>query len=110
MIDLQSALARHEIPLRLGFAGEVRLTDQLMQQVADNEIPFLGEIDGFRKFEQLLPHYLFGFRFLQQQRMRWLAGPIAGFQGTAALGPGSYAGSVRSAVRTFARPVRAGGC
>ena len=34
----------------------------------------ITEIEGFRKFEQLLPNYLFGFRFLQQQRMRWLAG------------------------------------
>jgi hypothetical protein len=33
----------------------------------------ITEIEGFRKFEQLLPHYLFAFRFLQQQRMRWLA-------------------------------------
>jgi len=34
----------------------------------------ISEVEGFRKFEQLLPNYLFGFRFLQQQRMRWLAG------------------------------------
>jgi hypothetical protein len=33
----------------------------------------ITEIDGFRKFEQLLPNYLFSFSFLQQQRMRWLA-------------------------------------
>ena len=32
------------------------------------------EVEGFRKFEQLLPNYLFSFNFLQQQRMRWLAG------------------------------------
>ena len=34
----------------------------------------ISEVEGFRKFEQLLPNYLFGFRFLQQQRMQWLAG------------------------------------
>ena len=31
------------------------------------------EVAGFRKFENLLPNYLFGFRFLKEQRMRWLA-------------------------------------
>lgn len=34
----------------------------------------ITEVEGFRKFEQLLPNYLFAFRFLQQQRMQWLAG------------------------------------
>ena len=34
----------------------------------------ITEVGGFRKFEQLLPNYLFAFRFLQQQRMQWLAG------------------------------------
>jgi len=34
----------------------------------------ITEVEGFRKFEQLLPNYLFGFSFLQQQRMHWLAG------------------------------------
>ena len=33
----------------------------------------ISEVEGFRKFEQLLPNYLFSFQFLQQQRMRWLA-------------------------------------
>ncbi len=38
---------------------------------ADIEIT---EVTGFRKFEQLLPNYLFSFSFLQAQRLRWLAG------------------------------------
>lgn len=33
----------------------------------------ITEVTGFRKFEQLLPNYLFNFRFLQEQRLRWLA-------------------------------------
>ena len=33
----------------------------------------ITEVTGFRKFEQLLPNYLFSFRFLQEQRLRWLA-------------------------------------
>ena len=34
----------------------------------------ITEVEGFRKFEQLLPNYLFAFGFLKQQRMQWLAG------------------------------------
>jgi len=45
---LQRALARRNIPLRVGFAAEVRLTDQVMRQVEQNEIPFYGEVDGYR--------------------------------------------------------------
>jgi hypothetical protein len=37
---------------------------------ADVEIT---EVAGFRKFEELLPSYLYNFRFLQEQRLRWLA-------------------------------------
>ena len=33
----------------------------------------IEEVLGFRKFEQLLPNYLFGFEFLKRQRMVWLA-------------------------------------
>ena len=33
----------------------------------------ITEITGFRKFEELLPNYLYSFRFLQEQRLRWLA-------------------------------------
>ena len=39
---------------------------------ADSAIE-ISEISGFRKFEQLVPNYLFSFRFLQQQRLHWLA-------------------------------------
>jgi hypothetical protein len=33
----------------------------------------ITEVTGFRKFEQLLPNYLYSFSFLQEQRLRWLA-------------------------------------
>lgn len=33
----------------------------------------IAEVTGFRKFEELLPNYLFAFEFLRVQRMRWLA-------------------------------------
>jgi hypothetical protein len=33
----------------------------------------IAEVSGFRKFEELLPNYLYSFRFLRVQRMNWLA-------------------------------------
>lgn len=33
----------------------------------------ITEVRGFRKFEQLLPNYLYSFHFLREQRLRWLA-------------------------------------
>lgn len=53
---LQRALARRNIPLRVGFAAEVRLTDQVMRQVEQNEIPFYGEVDGYRVMLLEFPH------------------------------------------------------
>jgi protein-tyrosine phosphatase len=53
---LQRALELHDIPLRLGFAGEVRLTDRIMQQVADDDIPFYGSVDGYKVMLLEFPH------------------------------------------------------
>jgi protein-tyrosine phosphatase len=67
---LQQLLDRHEIPLQLGFAGEVRLTDCVMQQVANDEIPFYGEVDGYRVMLLEFPHsHLIPG---SQQLARWL--------------------------------------
>lgn len=33
----------------------------------------ITEIQGFRKFEELMPNYLFEFDFLKRQRLHWLA-------------------------------------
>jgi protein-tyrosine phosphatase len=54
--DLQRTLEQHDIPLRLGFAGEVRLTDRIMQQVADDDIPFYGSVDGYKIMLLEFPH------------------------------------------------------
>ncbi len=54
--NLQQALDQHEIALRLGFAGEVRLTDRIMDQVANEDIPFYGEVDGFKVMLLEFPH------------------------------------------------------
>jgi hypothetical protein len=44
----------------------------LEQGEPDSEV-CITEIEGFRKFEELMPHYLFSFDFLKEQRLRWLA-------------------------------------
>ena len=53
---LQQILDRQNTPLQLGFAAEVRLTDQIMRQVANDEIPFYGEVDGYKVMLLEFPH------------------------------------------------------
>jgi hypothetical protein len=43
----------------------------LEQGGPDSEIE-ITEVVGFRKFEELMPNYLYSFSFLQRQRLRWL--------------------------------------
>ncbi|MEH6518283.1 MAG: CpsB/CapC family capsule biosynthesis tyrosine phosphatase [Halioglobus sp.] len=54
--SLAEELVDNNIPLQLGFAAEVRLTDQIMQQIADNDIPFYGEVDGYNIMLLEFPH------------------------------------------------------
>lgn len=53
---LQRALRKRDIPLQVGFAAEVRLTDQIMTQVEANEIPFYGEVGGYQVMLLEFPH------------------------------------------------------
>lgn len=53
---LRQALELSGIDLQLGFAAEVRTTDQVMQQVADQEIPYYGEVDGYQIMLLEFPH------------------------------------------------------
>ena len=53
---LQQVVNQQGIPLQLGFAAEVRLTDQIMQQVENNQIPFYGEVDGYQVMLLEFPH------------------------------------------------------
>jgi protein-tyrosine phosphatase len=53
---LRRALVKREIPLQVGFAAEVRLSDALMQQVESDEIPFYGEVDGYQVMLLEFPH------------------------------------------------------
>lgn len=53
---LRSALAREHVHLQLGFAAEVRLTDRLFQQIAEDSIPFYGELGGYSIMLLEFPH------------------------------------------------------
>lgn len=53
---LQTQLARKNIPLQLGFAAEVRLTDQIMLLVESDAIPFYGQVDGYKVMLLEFPH------------------------------------------------------
>lgn len=53
---LQRELQKRNIPLQVGYAAEVRLTDEIMQQVEADEIPFYGEVDGYRIMLLEFPH------------------------------------------------------
>jgi protein-tyrosine phosphatase len=53
---LQQALDQHEIPLQLGYAAEVRLTECIPDQVARAEIPFYGDVDGYQIMLLEFPH------------------------------------------------------
>ena len=53
---LQRAVAQQCIPLHLGFAAEVRLTDEIITQITNNQIPFYGEVDGYEIMLLEFPH------------------------------------------------------
>lgn len=46
--QLRIALAEAEIPLQIFPAGEVRLTSELLELLEQNELPFIGTLDGYR--------------------------------------------------------------
>lgn len=43
-----AVLDKSGIPLSIGWAGEVRLTAEVLDLLPKQEIPFLGELDGYR--------------------------------------------------------------
>lgn len=52
----REALVREGIPLRIGYAGEVRLSDEILGLVLDERIPFYGEYHGYRVMLLEFPH------------------------------------------------------
>ena len=49
-------LALAGIPLKLGFAAEVRLAYEVLPLIESGRVPFLGEIDGYKIMLLELPH------------------------------------------------------
>jgi protein-tyrosine phosphatase len=52
----RAALVARNIPLQIGFAGEVRLSFEIMEMVARGQIPFYGEEHGYKVFLLEFPH------------------------------------------------------
>lgn len=52
----RDALEAAQIPLQLGFAGEVRLSIEILQMVEEQQIPFYGEVEGYKVFLLEFPH------------------------------------------------------
>lgn len=49
-------LTKQNIQLQLGFAAEVRLSPEVLQLVAQEDLPFYGEIEGYRILLLELPY------------------------------------------------------
>ena len=49
-------LTNAAIPLKLKLGGEVRFSDELIELLAEGELPFLGEVDGYRILLLEFPH------------------------------------------------------
>ena len=66
----QQVLRYKQIPLEVYAGGEVRISSDIMRMVDDDEIPFLGEIDGYRVMLLEFPHshLVFG----AEKLMAWL--------------------------------------
>ena len=54
--EFSARLAAEKIPLQLHLAAEVLLSAELPAQIANDEIPFLGEVDGYRILLLEFPH------------------------------------------------------
>lgn len=68
----QQVLKHREIPLEVYAGGEVRVSSDIMHMVEQDEIPFLGEVDGYRIMLLEFPHshLVFG----AEKLMTWLLG------------------------------------
>lgn len=52
----RSALAEADIPLKVGFAAEVRLSPEIPSMIEQGRVPFLGEMGGHRVMLLEFPH------------------------------------------------------
>ncbi len=56
--EFAAELAQAGIPLEVRMGGEARLCPELIDLVADNQVPFLGEVGGFKIMLLEFPHQL----------------------------------------------------
>jgi protein-tyrosine phosphatase len=54
--DFRLALRKARIPLNIGMAAEVRLSPDIVALLSHNEVPFLGELNGYRIILLEFPH------------------------------------------------------
>lgn len=54
--NFREALLREQIPLQLGFAGEVRLSAEILMMVEEQQIPFFGTLEDHQVFLLEFPH------------------------------------------------------
>ncbi len=54
--DFRSALRKARVPLHIGMAAEVRLSPDIVSLLSQNEVPFLGELNGYRIILLEFPH------------------------------------------------------
>jgi protein-tyrosine phosphatase len=52
----QRVLAHNEIPLELRAGGEVRISENIIRMVEEGEIPYLGQLAGYRVLLLEFPH------------------------------------------------------
>ena len=50
------ALRSHAIPLQIGMAAEVRLAPEILMLIDQDEVPFLGQLDGYKILLLEFPH------------------------------------------------------
>ena len=56
LAQFKIALSKAKIPLQLGMAAEVRLSPEILPMLERDEIPFLGQLDGYRIMLLEFPH------------------------------------------------------
>ncbi|MGE5469178.1 MAG: tyrosine-protein phosphatase [Bacteroidota bacterium] len=56
--NFQEELRQHGIPLEVRLGGEVRLGMESLELILEDEVPFLGTVDGYRVMLLEFPHQL----------------------------------------------------
>lgn len=54
--NFEQELAKRGIPLRLFLGGEVRFSPESLALIMDNDVPFYGEVDGYKIMLLEFPH------------------------------------------------------